>query len=58
MEKVRNIHGINVVIVKDRHNGCDECAFSGYCERAANHTEEVCGEEMIGRNHHFEKVEQ
>ena len=57
-QEIRNVHGINVIIVKDRKNGCEECVFTNYCERAANHTEEVCGEEMIGRNHHFERAEQ
>lgn len=56
--EIRNVHGINVKIVRDRENGCEECIFNGYCERAANHTEEACGEEQIGRNCHFEKVEQ
>jgi len=58
MEKIRKIHGINVIVVKDKHNGCEECVFSNYCGLAANHTEEVCFEEMIGRNYHFEQVEQ
>ena len=57
-QEIRNVHGINVIVVKDRNNGCDECVFTGYCDRAANHTEEVCFEEMISRNHHFERAEQ
>ena len=56
--EIRKIHGIDVIVVWDRKNGCDECVFTGYCDRAANHTEEVCGEEMIGRNFHFERPNQ
>ena len=59
-QEIRNIHGIDVIVIKDRNNGCEECVFANsyYCNNAANHTEEVCGEEMIGRNHHFERAEQ
>ena len=57
-KETRNIHGIDVIVVRDRKNGCEECVFTGYCDRAANHTEEACAEEMIGSNFHFEKPNQ
>lgn len=55
---IMNIHGLDVIVVKDRKNGCEECVFQGFCDMAANHTEEVCGEEQIGYNFHFEKPNQ
>jgi len=59
--EIFTIYGKKVKVAKDGKTTaeqCEACVFNKHCENPAPYFEEPCAEYAIGRNRHFELVEE